>query len=322
MKGVISTQEDRLIYTEVEDISLEENEVLIDVYASAVNRLDLLQRKNNNWYGENSVLGVEVAGVIEDPNEHSHLKKGDRVMGLVNGGGYAEKAAMPADRVMKIPDNMTFEEAAAIPEVFLTAYQTLYWIGKLQPKEKVLIHAGGSGVGTAAIQLARQLTDAEIFVTAGTEEKLAVCKRLGADHLIHYKSQDFAKEVQRITNKSGVNVILDFIGASYWEKNLTSIALDGRWVLIGVLGGETVDEINLMGLLRKRVQLLGTTLTPRTDAYKAKLSKEFVEKTYQLFEAAKLKPVIDKVFPIEEADSSHDYMQSNQNIGKIILKVK
>lgn len=322
MKGVITNQSGELIYTDVEDVRLSDQEVLIDVYASAVNRLDLIQRKNHSSYVENPVLGVEVAGVIKDPNGHPHLNKGDRVMGLVNGGGYAERVAMPVDRVMKIPENLSFEQAAAIPEVFLTAYQTLYWIGELQQKEKVLVHAGGSGVGTAAIQLARQLSDAEIFVTAGTQEKLSVCKDLGADHLINYKTENFADEVHRITNKTGVNVILDFVGASYWEKNYESMAIDGRWVLIGVLGGMTVENINLMKLMQKRIQLTGTLLTQRSDVYKSELSKEFIERTFDLFKSGMLKPVVDTVFPIEEADASHQYMEANKNTGKIILKVK
>ena len=205
-------------------VKINSHEVLIDVHAAAVNRLDILQRKNLSGYVENPVLGVEVAGVIEDPNGHPDIKKGDRVMGLVNGGAYAEKVAMPVDRIMKIPANMPFEQAAAIPEVFLTAYQTLYWIGKLQPQEKVLIHAGGSGVGTAAIQLARQLSGAEIFVTAGSDEKLSVCKDLCADHVINYKTTNFDEEVRRITNNTGVDLILNLIGASYWKKNYESIA--------------------------------------------------------------------------------------------------
>lgn len=322
MKGVITNENGELMLTNVAEVKINSHEVLIDVHAAAVNRLDILQRKNLSGYVENPVLGVEVAGVIEDPNGHPDIKKGDRVMGLVNGGAYAEKVAMPVDRIMKIPANMPFEQAAAIPEVFLTAYQTLYWIGKLQPQEKVLIHAGGSGVGTAAIQLARQLSGAEIFVTAGSDEKLSVCKDLGADHVINYKTTNFDEEVRRITNNTGVDVILDFIGASYWEKNYESIGVDGRWVLIGVLGGLMVENMNIMKLMQKRIQLTGTMLTQRSDEYKSQLSQEFSERTIQLFEAGKIKPVVDSVFSLENADASHQHMEANKNTGKIILHVR
>lgn len=189
-------------------------------------------------------------------------------MGLVNGGGYAEYVTMPADRAIVVPDTLSFEEAAAIPEVYLTAYQTLFWLGQLKDADTVLIHAGGSGVGSAAIQLAKQMTKAKIIVTAGSEEKLAFCRSLGADITINYKEQDFDEEVLNATNNQGVDVILDFIGASYWEKNLKSIKTDGRWVLIGILGGTEVEKVNIMQLLLKRIHLKGTLLTPRSDEYK------------------------------------------------------
>lgn len=241
-------------------------------------------------------------------------------MGLVNGGGYAEYAVMPANRALKIPDNLSFEEAAAIPEVFLTAYQTLYWIGKLKRHETVLIHAGASGVGTAAIQLAKQVSDAKVIVTAGSKEKLEFCKQLGADTLINYKEQSFDEEVLQATDGEGVDVILDFIGASYWEKNLASIKKAGRWVLIGVLGGGVVEKVNLMELMAKYVQLSGTLLTPRSDEYKADLTKEFAEVVMPHLERGNIKPIIDTVFPIEEVATAHNYMEENRNIGKIILR--
>lgn len=242
-------------------------------------------------------------------------------MGLVNGGGYAEYAIMPADRSMEIPEKLSFKEAAAIPEVFLTAYQTLFWIGKLQADETVLIHAGGSGVGTAAIQLAKQLGNAHVITTAGSNEKLDFCKSLGADVCINYKEQNFEEEVLKATNDQGVDLILDFVGASYWNQNLKSIKVDGRWVLIGFLGGATLKNVHLMDIMSKRIQLTGTLLTPRSDAYKAKLTTELFEQTISLFNNHTIRPVVDQVFLLDQIKQAHEHMEANRNIGKIILKV-
>lgn len=296
-------------------------ELLIHVHAAAVNRTDIATREGKSKYLESPVLGVEVAGTVVDNNGNSAFAVGDRVMGLVNGGGYAEYAVMPADRTMKIPDLFSFEEAAAIPEVFLTAYQTLFWIGKLQKNESVLIHAAASGVGTAAIQMAKQLCHANVIVTAGSAQKLEVCKSLGADVLIDYKKQSFDEEVLKATGKQGVNLLLDFIGASYWDKNLTSIAKEGRWILIGVLGGVFVEKVNLFRLMSKYVQINGTLLTPRSDAYKAALTHDFSQKIFPCFEKKAIRPIVDRVFPLAQAGDAHQHMEDNQNTGKIILKV-
>ena len=296
-------------------------ELLIHVHAAAVNRTDIATREGKSKYLESPVLGVEVAGTVVENNGSNAFAVGDRVMGLVNGGGYAEYAVMPADRTMKIPDLFSFEEAAAIPEVFLTAYQTLFWIGKLQKNESVLIHAAASGVGTAAIQMAKQLCNAHVIVTAGSAQKLDVCKSLGADVLIDYKTQSFDEEVLKATGKQGVNLLLDFIGASYWDKNLTSIAKEGRWILIGVLGGVFVEKVNLFRLMSKYVQINGTLLTPRSDAYKAALTKDFSQKIFPYFEKKAIRPIVDRVFPLAQAGDAHQHMEDNQNTGKIILKV-
>ena len=229
---------------------------------------------------------------------------------------------MPADRAIRIPDNMSFEEAAAIPEVFLTAYQTLYWLGELESEETVLIHAGASGVGTAAIQLAKKMTKAKVIVTAGSTEKLQFCKELGADKLINYKEEEFDQLVLEYTEQKGVDLILDFVGASYWEKNLNSLKTDGRWVVIGVLGGAVVENVNLGMLLQKRITLNGTLLTPRSDDYKAQLTNEFIENVLPYFEKGLIKPIVDIVFPLDEVAKAHQYMEENKNIGKIILKIE
>ncbi|KOR77494.1 NADPH:quinone oxidoreductase [Bacillus sp. FJAT-21352] len=296
-------------------------EILIKVKASAINRTDIVSREGKSGYMANPILGIEVSGEVVETGVGANIQTGTRVMGLVNGGGYAQYALMPADRAMKIPDNLSFEEAAAIPEVFLTAYQTLFWLGELTDQETVLIHAGGSGVGTAAIQLAKKLTKAKIITTAGSKEKLDFCQSLGADICINYKEQSFDEEILKATNNQGVDVILDFIGASYWEKNLKSIKTDGRWVLIGILGGTVVEKVNLMELLLKRVQLKGTLLTPRSDEYKKELTEEFVKKAMPLFRKNEIKAIVDHVFPFEEVQRAHEHMEANKNVGKIILQV-
>lgn len=325
MKAVIVKQPggaEQLTLVDYEQPSPADHELLIEVRAVAINRTDIISRESTSRYSDFDILGVEVAGVVVDGGKNTTIKPGTPVMGLVNGGGYAEYAVMPEDRAIEIPENLTFEQAAAIPEVFLTAYQTLFWHGKLAEQETVLIHAGGSGVGTAAIQLAKQFKQAHILVTAGSEDKLTFAKKLGASVRINYKQQDFAEEVEYATDGHGVDVILDFIGASYFEKNMKSIGVDGRWVLIGILGGTLVEQVNLWDLLSKRVQLIGTLLTPRSDAYKAKLTKEFAERALPLFVNGKLQPIVDKVFSLEDIRYAHERMENNENIGKIIINVK
>lgn len=303
---------------------LNEGDLLIQVKASAVNRTDIMTRENKQLAEPYPILGVEVAGVVVENSNNSdnQLVPGTRVAGLVNHGGYAEYVVMPSNRAIRIPNDMSFESAAAIPEVFLTAYQTLYWLGELKPDETVLIHAGASGVGTAAIQLAKKMTKARVIVTAGSNEKLQFCKELGADKVINYKEEEFDQIVLNYTEQKGVDLILDFIGASYWEKNLTSLKIDGRWVLIGVLGGAIVENINLGKLLQKRITLKGTLLTPRSDDYKAKLTNEFVEHVMPYFEKDLIKPIVDTVFLLDDAAKAHRYMEDNKNSGKIILKVE
>lgn len=325
MKGVIVNNPGGPEQLEIIDLPSPQpqaGELLIEVHAAAVNRTDIVMREGKAGYATNPILGVEVAGTVIEVNGESTFKVGDRVMGLVNGGGYAEYAVMPMDRAIPIPDSFSFAEAAAIPEVFLTAYQTLYWIGKLQQGETVLVHAGASGVGTAAIQLAKQISKATVIVTAGSAKKLDFCRELGADVLINYKEQSFDEEVLRATNGQGADVILDFVGADYWAKNLASIKKEGRWVLIGVLGGVKVPQVNLFALMAKCVQVTGTLLTPRSDEYKAKLTQDFVLNIMKHFEIGSIKPIIDTSYPLEKVSEAHVRMERNQNTGKIILKVK
>lgn len=314
---------EQLIIEDREKPIAKEGELLVKVKATAINRTDTLTRENKQLEPPYPVLGVEMSGIVEENNSsNTAFSPGTRVAGLVNQGGYAEYAVIPANRAMVIPEGLSFEEGTAIPEVFLTAFQTMYWLGELKENETVLIHAGGSGVGTAAIQMAKKVTGAKVITTAGSAEKLAFCKELGADETINYKTEDFAERVQEITNGKGVDVILDFVGASYWDKNLKSIKTDGNWILIGVLGGATVENVNLGALLGKRISLKATLLTPRNDAYKAALTKDFAAKVLPFFEKKEIHPIVDRVFPFAEVADAHRHMEDNKNIGKIVVSLE
>jgi len=299
-----------------------DGEILVKVESVGLNRLDILTRENT-YIGETKpILGVEVSGsVVENNSDNSHLEPGTKVIGLVNEGGYSEYAIIPADRTLILPDELSFEEGAAIPEVFLTAYQTMYWIGGLRDSETILIHAGGSGVGTAAIQMARKISNANIIVTAGSKEKLDFCRELGANVTINYKKERFDDIIEKETNGKGVDVILDFIGADYWNMNLNSAAVDARWVLISTLGGSEIESVSLTPLLQKRIQLTGTLLTPRSNEYKAELTQEFQEKIMPYFKEKEINSIIHKTFSFEDLPDAHEEMELNKNIGKIILNI-
>lgn len=309
---------------EVQIPVITENEVLIQVYASAVNRADILQRQGKYPPppGKSSILGLEAAGIVHKIGSSiTKWKVGDKVMALCNGGAYAQYVAVNADHVMPIPTNLNYGLAAAIPEAWLTAFQLLHTLGEVKSGETVLIHAAGSGVGTAAIQLAK-LAKAVIIATAGTEQKLANSKMYGAEHIICYKKKDFAEEVMSLTNGKGVDLVLDCVGGSYWEKNIKCLAKDGRWILYGLLGGPHVNG-NLLGqLLAKRIKLTATTLRSRSDEYKSELVKDFSNKILDHFKNGDLKPVLDSTFSINELPAAHEKMEANQNMGKIVLIVK
>lgn len=297
-------------------------EILVKVHATALNRADTLQRRG--MYpppaGASEILGMEISGeVIEIGAEVTHWKQGDKVFGLLSGGGYATHASIHQDMAMKLPEYLSYEEAAAIPEVFLTAFQALKWLAKLQPSEKILIHAAASGVGTAAIQLAKAM-NAEVYATASAP-KHQICYELGATKVIDYQSQNFQEEIQQYSQTKGVDVVLDFIAAPYFEQNLQVLHTDGRLVILALLGGLEVEKFNLGLLLRKRLQIIGSTLRARSQAYQISLTQEFWDFAAALFENKTLRPVIDTVYPWQEVIKAHQHMEANQNIGKIILKV-
>lgn len=296
-----------------------ENELLVRVRATAVNRADLLQRRGaySPPEGASPILGLEVAGVVAQAA--GDWREGDRVMAVVTGGGYAEYVTVPTGMALRVPDAFTDEQAAAIPEAFLTAYLNLFTMGKLAAGETVLIHAGASGVGTAAIQLARA-AGARVFATAGNDPKLARCRELGAELAINYRSDSFLRRSLEATGERGVDVILDFVGAPYWDDNLAAMARGGRLLLIGFLGG-SAGQLNIGQIMRKNLTVTGTTLRSTPLARKIEVTQAFAGFALPRFVSGELQPVIDTIFPLSDARRAHEHMQRNANVGKIILKV-
>ena len=297
-------------------------EVRLRVRATAVNRADLMQRRG--MYppppGASEILGLECAGeVVECGAGVEGWKPGDRAMALLAGGGYAEQAVVHAGSLMPIPDRLSFEEAAAIPEVFLTVFLNVFQLGGLEDGGSVLVHGGGSGIGTACIQLAKQ-AGARVIVTAGSPEKCERCRELGADLAIDYRQEDFAAGVKEATNGQGVDVILDSIGAAYLEKNLASLRVGGRLVLIGLMGGAQA-EIPLGMLLMRRLQVIGSALRTRPVEEKAKLASAFWERFGKAFETGALQPIVDRVLPLAEAAEAHRTLQASTHFGKVVLRV-
>lgn len=299
------------------------NELLVKVHATALNRADTLQREGKYPppEGASPLLGLEIAGEVTDVGaDVTKYKAGDKVFGLLPGGGYAGYAVIDEGMAMPVPGNLSMEEAAAIPEVFLTAYQALAWLGNLQPGERVLIHAGASGVGTAAIQLARQI-GAEVLVTASAE-KHQTCLNLGAAKAIDYKKESFREEVLQYTNNEGVDVIIDFIAGPYFVDNIDCLRTDGRLVILASLGGGKVEEFDLRKVLAKRLHIMGSTLRSRSREYQVALTKDLRNFALDKFRNGTLKPVIDSVYDWKDVAEAHRYMEQNRNMGKIVLSVE
>lgn len=301
---------------------IKDDEILVKIEAAAVNRADLLQKsgKYPPPEGESEVIGLEMAGrVVQCGNKSSFYKKDARVFGLLPGGGYAEYCVIPETMAMPLPDSYTFEEGAAIPEVFLTAFQSLVWLGELSEEEIVLIHAGASGVGSAAIQLAVQLAGATVISTCGSPEKQEFCRSMGADLSINYKTESFQEAIEKEYGKNKVDMIIDVVGAPHWEQNMEVLAMDGRLIYLSVLGGSKIEEINLIPILNKRLTVKGSLLRNRSRTYKEKLTHNFVGMCMELLEMKKLKPAIDSVYHWNDVEEAHARMKENLNAGKIIL---
>lgn len=321
MRAVIQLEQTgKLTLGEAPEPDRSAGDLLIRVRATALNRLDLLQKKG--LYppppGASPILGVEMAGVVEEGN--GPWKTGDRVMALLPGGGYAERVRIPSGMAMRIPERLSFEEAAAIPEVFLTAYLNLFELGGLKAGQTALVHAGASGVGTAAIQLARE-AGATALVTAGSEAKREACLRLGAAEAFDYRAGPFLPEVKRATDGRGVDLILDFVGASYWEQNLDALAMDGKLILVGTLGGTRVEGLDIGKLLARRLQVIGTALRSQPKEKKERLTAAFAEFALPRFADGRMKPIVDSVWDWADVEQAHAHMEGNRNIGKIVLRV-
>ncbi len=325
MKAIGVKQGDKapqLVWQEVGDVSIGPGEVLVAVRASAVNRADLLQARGQYPppSGASEILGLEISGVVSGVAEDvKGWTAGDRVLALLPGGGYAERATVPGGLLMRLPDDWSFAQGAAVPEAWLTAFLNLFIEGQLAPGESVLIHAGASGVGTAAIQMARA-AGAVVFATAGSAEKLEACRRFGAALAVDYKHQDFAVEIKAHSAGRGVDLILDPVGAAYLNRNIEVLAPGGRLVNIGVMGGRRA-EIDLGMVLGRSLRLIGSRLRHRSVSEKTRIIRQFEERFWTLLAAGRLTPVIDRVFPITEAGAAHEYVRENRNIGKVILEI-
>lgn len=297
-------------------------DVVIDVHATALNRADLLQRRG--FYpppkGASEILGLECAGTVaaqgadvQDP------PVGARVMALLAGGGYAEKVVVPREHLIPIPETMSFTDAAAIPEAFMTAHEALVTEGQTQPGNTVLIHAAAGGVGTAAVQLAK-LLGADVVATAGSPAKLERVKQLGADVMVNYREDDFVAAL-RARPSRGADVILDFVGAANAERHQACLNPGGRWVVIGLLGGLRA-EIDFSRILMARQRILGLVMRSRSRQDKAAIARRFQREILPHLVSGKLTPIVDRTFPLDEARSAHELMERNENVGKIVLSVR
>ncbi len=297
-------------------------DVLVRVEAAGVNRPDVMQRlgKYAPPPGASDIPGLEIAGTIVATGlAETRWHVGDLICALVSGGGYAEYCVAPSVQCLPLPDGTDIVSASAIPETFFTVWTNLFQRGGLRPRERTLIHGGTSGIGTTAIQLAHAL-DATVFATAGSDAKCEACRRLGASVAINYRDADFVEVVRRETSGAGVDVILDIIGGDYLGRNLECLALNGRLVQIGLLGGSRA-EVDLTRLLHRRLTLTGSTLRARTVEEKGALAREVEGNVWPLLSAGTVAPVIDRTFPLTEAAAAHRRMESSAHIGKIVLTV-
>ncbi|MEJ2442464.1 MAG: NAD(P)H-quinone oxidoreductase [Exilibacterium sp.] len=299
-----------------------DDELLIKVVAAGVNRPDIVQRRGAYPPppGASPILGLEVAGeVVAVGNNVRGWRQGDNVCALTNGGGYAERVAVPACQCLPVPVGLSLQDAAAVPETFFTVWSNVFDRGNLKTGESLLVHGGSSGIGTAAIQMAAA-RGARVFTTAGSEEKCQACRELGAEIAVNYREKDFVAVLTQATGKQGVDVILDMVGGDYISRNVALAAMDGRIINIAYLQGATA-EVNFLPIMLKRLTLTGSTLRPQSPATKAAIAENLRRHIWPLIEAGKIKPVIARRFPLAEAAAAHRFMESGRHIGKIVLTV-
>ncbi|MGA5145335.1 NAD(P)H-quinone oxidoreductase [Streptomyces griseoincarnatus] len=309
-----------LVWGEVDDPVVGEGEVLVDVVATAVNRADILQRQG--FYdpppGTSPYPGLECSGRVAQVGPGvSGWAVGDEVCALLSGGGYAEKVAVPAGQLLPVPEGITVDRAAALPEVVCTVWSNVFMVAHLRPGETFLVHGGSSGIGTMAVQLAKAV-GAKVAVTAGTQEKLERCAELGADILINYREQDFVAELREATDGKGADVILDNMGAKYLDRNVQALAVNGRLVIIGMQGG-VKGELNIGALLAKRAAVTATTLRARPVEEKAAIVAAVREHVWPLVSGGHVRPVIDREIPMPDAAEAHRVVEDSSHIGKVLL---
>jgi len=303
--------------------TLKNHEVLIEVEVAGVNRPDVFQRMGLYPPPPNAspYLGLEVAGkVVALGSDVRNLKIGEMVCALTPGGAYAEFCAAPAKHCLPIPQGLSMQQAAALPETYFTVWSNLMDMGHIREGESLLVHGGSSGIGLTAIQIAKAF-GLKVFTTVGNQAKVEACQAAGADVVINYKEQDFEEIVLKVTNKLGVDVILDIVGGSYIQKNLNCLALDGRLLQVAFLEGSKV-ALDVQAVMRKRLTFTGATMRPRNDDQKAAIAAALLKHIWPLLEQGKCLPVIDSVFALDEVVAAHELMQSSAHIGKIMLQVK
>ena len=299
-------------------------EVLIHVEAAGVNRPDVLQRRGRYPVPPDAsdIPGLEVAGTVAALGDGvQSWRVGDRVCALVAGGGYATLCVAPAAQCLPVPAPLDFISAAAVPETFFTVWTNVFDRGRLQAGESALFHGGSSGIGTTAIQLA-VARGARAFVTAGSDEKCRACEDLGAEHAINYRTDDFVEVVKRLTGGRGVDLVLDIVGGDYFARNIATLATGGRLVEIGMMGGGMSATIDLGDVLRRRLTITGSTLRPRSVEEKGAIAADLRREVWPLIEEGRVKPVVYRTFPLEEAAAAHQMMESSEHVGKIVLVVR
>lgn len=324
MKAVIITQPgapDVLQMADRPKPEISADEVLVKVAAAGINRPDVAQRKGHYPPPPGAspdIPGLEIAGVISKVGENvTRWKTGDRVCALVTGGGYAEYCAVPAGQCLPIPDHLLMIEAASLPETFFTVWSNVFDRGKLKPGETLLVHGGSSGIGVAAIQMAKALGNT-VYVTAGSDEKCHFCEKLGAERAINYKTENFKDVIQQLTDGKGVDAILDMIGGDYTAPNLQSLAEEGRLLLINMMLGKDVG-VDLSLIMRRRLTITGSTLRSRDVAFKTAIAQNLEKHIWPLFDTGQIKPIVHEVFPASKAAEAHKLMESSTHIGKIVL---
>jgi len=324
MQQIIITEPggvEKLAYESVDIPTAANNQVLVKVYAFGLNRPDILQRQGLYPMpkGVTPVPGLEIAGVVEAVGaDVTQFKVGDKVCGLTNGGGYAEYCVLPETQTLNIPENVSFVQAAAIPETFFTVWANVFQMGKARAGEAVLVHGGTSGIGTTALMLCKSL-GIQTFATAGTDEKVQAISHLTTG--INYKTQDFEQVINEATDNGGVDVILDMVGAPYLEKNLNLLRRDGRLVYIAFLGGRKAKEVSLGHIMMKRLTITGSTMRARTTAEKAEITQGLKDIVAPLWAKGECLPMIYKTFKFDQIQDAHASMDTGEHIGKVVVEI-